>query len=29
MNPHNGSDYPLSAAEMEWQLEMFDIAPRR
>lgn len=29
MNPRNGSDYPLSAAEMEWQLEMFDIAPRR
>jgi uncharacterized protein (DUF2336 family) len=28
LNPRNGSDYPLSSTEMEWQLELFDIAPR-
>jgi uncharacterized protein (DUF2336 family) len=28
LNPRNGTDYPLSIAEMEWQLELFDIAPR-
>jgi uncharacterized protein (DUF2336 family) len=28
LNPRNGSDYPLSAAEMEWQLELFNVDPR-
>jgi hypothetical protein len=29
LNPRNGTDYPLSVAEMEWQLELFDVKPRR
>jgi uncharacterized protein (DUF2336 family) len=28
LNPRNGTDYPLSVAEMEWQLELFDVEPR-
>lgn len=28
LNPRNGSDYPLADAEMEWHLELFNIAPR-
>jgi uncharacterized protein (DUF2336 family) len=29
LNPRNGTDYPLTQAEMEWQLELFNIEPRR
>lgn len=29
LNPRNGTDYPLATAEMEWQLELFNVEPRR